>query len=168
MEEKDERMVVEEQLDEMMTPQVDGPVTEEDSDGAIQISNTVLSTLVKKYTLGVEGVLRFQNQSLMDGMLDILSKRAERSLTIETTDNGAVITVTVVMRFGVRIPQVAHEIQKILKTQIEELTGYTVSKVNVNVSDLEELPKEETKPQESNESQEANESGEVEAVEQEN
>lgn len=137
---------MEEEKQEVRFAQDELLVKESAEFGDIRISQSVLSAIVKKYTLDIDGVLRFQSQSLMDGMLDILSKRSsDRSIVIEQNDNGAVITVTVIIRFGVSIPVVAKEIQSTIKTQIEELTGYTVSKVNVNVCDLE-MPVE--KPQE--------------------
>jgi len=107
--------------------------------GDIQISQSVLNTIVRKFTLEVDGVIRFQSQSLMDGMLDILGKRSsDRSVVIEQGEDGnAIITLTLVMRFGVIIPAVAQKLQETIKSKVEELTGYKVSRVNVNVCDLE-------------------------------
>ena len=112
--------------------------------GDIQISQSVLNSIVRKFTLDVDGVVRFQSQSLMDGMLDILGKRSsDRSVVIDQSeDGGAIITLTLVMRFGVVIPAVAQELQNTIKSKVEELTGYKVARVNVNVCDLE-LPEEE-------------------------
>ena len=116
--------------------------------GDIQISQSVLNMIVRKYTLDVDGVIRFQSQSLMDGMLDILGKRSsDRSVVIEQGEDGsAIITLTLVMRFGVVIPAVAQELQNTIKAKVEELTGYKVSRVNVNVCDLE-LPVEKSEPE---------------------
>jgi len=113
-------------------------VAEEDDGGDIQISTAVIGQIVRTYVLGIDGVLRFKNQSLMDGMLDIFSKRsADRSLDIQLGDDGAVISLTLVLRFGVIIPDVAHQIQSIVREKVEALSGYRVSKVNVNIASLE-------------------------------
>lgn len=123
-----------------------GQVTVEDEGGSIQIADNVLRMIIRKFTLGVEGVVRFQNQSLMDGMFDILGKRSgEHGIELNVKDDGSsAVTVNVVLRFGVRIPDVAHEIQNVLRTNLEQLAGYSVTQVNVNVIDLEE---EEPKPE---------------------
>ena len=123
--------------------------------GDIQISQSVLNAIVRKFTLDVDGVVRFQSQSLMDGMLDILGKRSsDRSVVIDQSeDGGAIITLTLVMRFGVVIPAVAQELQNTIKSKVEELTGYKVSRVNVNVCDLE-LPVEEEEEEEKEEKEE--------------
>ena len=127
-------------------------VMEEDEGGVIQISDNVLRLIVRKFTLGVDGVVRFQNQSLMDGMFDILGKRSgDHGIVITLKEDGSAdITVSVVMRFGVSIPEVAHTVQSVLREKIEQLAGYSVSHVNVNVIDLEEVSEpepEEKKPE---------------------
>lgn len=120
-------------------------VMEEDEGGVIQISDNVLRLIVRKFTLGVDGVVRFQNQSLMDGMFDILGKRSgDHGIVITLKEDGSAdITVSVVMRFGVSIPEVAHTVQSVLREKIEQLAGYSVSHVNVNVIDLEEVSESE-------------------------
>lgn len=120
-------------------------VMEEDEGGVIQISDNVLRLIVRKFTLGVDGVVRFQNQSLMDGMFDILGKRSgDHGIVITLKEDGSAdITVSVVMRFGVSIPEVAHTVQSVLREKIEQLAGYSVSHVNVNVIDLEEVSEPE-------------------------
>ena len=127
-------------------------VMEEDEGGVIQISDNVLRLIVRKFTLGVDGVVRFQNQSLMDGMFDILGKRSgDHGIVITLKEDGSAdITVSVVMRFGVSIPELAHTVQSVLREKIEQLAGYSVSHVNVNVIDLEEVSEpepEEKKPE---------------------
>lgn len=115
------------------------PAEEGDS---LQISDAVLGNIIRRYTLEVDGVIRFRNQGLIDGVWDMISSRAsDRSMGVaKTPDGGIIITVTLVMRFGVRIHEVAKEVQTTLRSKIEELTGCVVKRINVNVSDLEEPP----------------------------
>lgn len=125
-------------------------ITEEDANGSIQISRDVMSAIVRKFTLKVPGVIRFQTQSLTDSMLDILGKRSsDRSIQIDIDENGADITVGLILEFGVEIPKVCHDLQDILRERLQTLTGMHVRKINVNVLDLEE-PEEvpEEKPEE--------------------
>ena len=131
-------------------------VKESAESGDIQISQSVLNTIVKKYTLDIDGIIRFQSQSLMDGMLDILGKRSsDRSVIIEQNeDKAAIITLTLVMRFGVVIPDVAQKLQNTIKSKVEELTGYKVARVNVNVCDLELPPPPPEKVEEEAEAKE--------------
>lgn len=116
------------------------PIYADDENGSIQISNNVIATIVRKYTLSVEGVVRFASQSIMDGLADILSRRSyERSIAIDLQEDGAIITLTLIMQFGAIIPEVAQEVQQLVKERVKELTGYEVIKVNINVAELEDF-----------------------------
>ena len=107
--------------------------------GIVQISNGVISAVVKKYTLEVPGVVRFQQQGMLDGLFDVLSKRPiDRSIELDLQESGAIITLTLILRFGVCIPEVCRCIQDTIKEKVETLTGYPVAKVNVNVVDLDD------------------------------
>ena len=126
-------------------------ITEEDANGTIQISRDVMSAIVRKFTLEVPGIIRFQTQSLTDSMLDILGKRSsDRSIQIDISESGADITVGLILEFGVEIPKICHNLQNILRERLETLTGMHVNKINVNILDLEEpeAKKEEQQPQE--------------------
>jgi uncharacterized alkaline shock family protein YloU len=95
---------------------------EETEGGTIKISENVIAAVVRKYTLEVDGVVRFASSMVID--LD------------EDTVN---ISVTLVFRFGVRIPDVAQAVQEVVRLRVEELTGKHVSRVNVLVHDLEDV-----------------------------
>ena len=110
-----------------------------DENGAIQVTNNVIATIVKKYIMTVDGVVRTAPQSLVDGFTSMLSRRSyESSISLELTEEGAIITLALVLRFGVSVPEVAKAVQDILMEKIPAIAGYQVSKVNVNVVDLED------------------------------
>ena len=112
------------------------PINSDEENGYIQISNNVIAAIVRKYTLGVEGVVRFASQSIMDGLADILSRRSyERSIAIDLQETGAEITLTLILQFGAIIPEA---VQTIVREKVKELTGYEVTKVNVNIAELED------------------------------
>ena len=159
---ENEKEVIE--VEPVATP-VDINVASDTDRGIVQISNGVISAVVKKYTLEVPGVVRFQQQGMLDGLFDVLSKRPiDRSIELDLQANGAIITLTLILRFGVCIPEVCQNIQETIKEKVESLTGYPVAKVNVNVVDLDdwdevkekkaakakeqEPPKEEKAPEE--------------------
>ena len=115
-----------------------------DEKGCVQISNNVVASIVRKYVLGVEGVVRTAPQGLVEGLANILGRKAvESSIGLELNEDGVVVTLALVLRFGCNVPAVAGEIKNVLFDKIPALTGYPVSKVNVNVIDLEEEEPEE-------------------------
>ena len=118
---------------------IDINVASDTDRGIVQISNGVISAVVKKYTLEVGGVVRFQQQGMLDGLFDVLSKRPiDRSIELDLQESGAIITLTLILQFGVCIPEVCRRIQDTIKEKVETLTGYPVAKVNVNVVDLDD------------------------------
>jgi len=110
-----------------------------DDKGTVQISNNVVATIVRKYVLAVEGVVRTAPQGLVEGLANILGRKGyESSIGLELGEEGAVITLALVLRFGCNVPAVSNEVKSVLFDKIPALTGYPVCKVNVNVVDLEE------------------------------
>ena len=118
------------------------PVCNNES-GCVKISNNVIAAIVRKYVLSVDGVVRTAPQGLVEGLANILGRKGyESSIGLELNEDGAVITLALVLRFGCNVPAVAKEIQDVLNDKIPSLTGYPVKKVNVNVIDLEEEEEE--------------------------
>ena len=110
-----------------------------DEQGDVQISNNVVASIVRKYVLAIDGVVRTAPQGLVEGLANIIGRRSyESSIGLELGEDGAVITLALVLRFGCNVPTVAKEIKNVLFDRIPALTGYPVSKVNVNVVDLED------------------------------
>ncbi|MBN2451198.1 MAG: Asp23/Gls24 family envelope stress response protein [Lentisphaeria bacterium] len=107
--------------------------------GAIQISENVIAAVVRKFTLEVDGVVRFAPGGIVGGIAGMIAKRNyESSMIIDLDEDAVNISVTLVMRFGVRIPEVAQAVQEIIRAKVEELTGKHVTRVNIQVQDLEE------------------------------
>lgn len=124
---------------QMVTPEMPETLPTEDDDGTgtIRISENVIEAIVRKYTLEVDGVLRFASGNFVDILRS--SRRGERHVVVSLEDEENVeVAVTIVVRFGVPIREVAEMVQNIIRSKIEELAGKQVSKVDVIVSDVEE------------------------------
>lgn len=108
--------------------------------GIVQISDNVLAAIVKKYAFTIDGVVRPAPQSLVDGITSMFSRKGyDSNMNFEMTDDGVIITLALIMRFGVNVPEISKEIQDILFAKIPALSGYPVSKVNINIVGLEEV-----------------------------
>ncbi|MBT3377765.1 MAG: Asp23/Gls24 family envelope stress response protein [Lentisphaerae bacterium] len=114
---------------------------EENEAGTIRISENVIAAVVRKYTLEVEGVIGFAGAGFVGGLTDMITRRHyEHSVTVDLDGEAVNISVTLVLEFGVRIPEVAQGVQETIRTRVEELTGKQVTKVEVIIQDLQELP----------------------------
>lgn len=126
-----------------LTPVTAGVAALEETDeqGTIRISENVIAAVVRKYVLAVGGVVRFASGGLVGGLADMLGRKShEGSVVVDIEKEAVSITVTLILEFGVRIPDVASTVQDVVREKVEELTGKHVAKVNVIVQDLEESP----------------------------
>jgi len=113
-------------------------VSEDGPDGGtIQISERVIAAVVRRFTLEVDGVVGFANAGLVGGLAGMIHKRNfESSLVVDLEEDFVNISVTLVLRFGVRIPDVAQMVQDVIRNRVGDLTGKQVMRVNVLVQDL--------------------------------
>ena len=93
--------------------------------GCIHISEDVLATLAGGAAMEVEGI---------GGMMSLATKKSSaRGVRIAVDEEGAVVDLYVMIRYGYPIPEVAEKIQSAVSTAIESMTGFTAKAVNVHV-----------------------------------
>ena len=122
------------------------PATAEQQ-GTVQVTSNVIAQIVKKNVLQVEGVARFAPKGMAD-IVNVFSSRSyDSSIGIEFTDGAVAVSIAVLAYIGTCLPKMAQEIQDKVRSQIVEVTGAAVSKVNVVIKDLvapdEVVPEEE-------------------------
>lgn len=108
--------------------------------GSLQISTEVIARIAKMATMEIEGV---QEVSAGGMMVRSLFGKAnlQRAVAVEMSDGVAELTVSMVVKYGTKIPPVCEKVQENVKTSIQNMTGITVSKVNIVVSGV--APEEE-------------------------
>ncbi len=107
---------------------------EEDSVGNIEIAPEVVSTIVGITTGEIEGVAGMHT-SLAGGIVDMLSvkKNPGKGVKVDIRDKNTVIDLYIIVEYGVRIPELAWEIQESVKSNVETMTGLNVEKVNIHI-----------------------------------
>lgn len=109
--------------------------------GNIKISDEVIATIATIAVSDVDGV-----HSLSGSFAgEIAEKLGKRAMTkgVKSSIEGDEITLdlNVVLKYGVRIPEIAWNIQENVKKSVESMTGMNVTKVNVRVVGIE-IPEE--------------------------
>lgn len=130
--------------DKQATPIIDAVPKEKDTgdDGidSIRISENVIASVTRKYVLEIDGVVRFHTGSIVSGLAEMIGRKSQDRSVVVTLDGDAVhIGVNLVLRFGVKVPEVASQVQETIRHQVEELTGKHVTGVRVTVQDLQEV-----------------------------
>lgn len=110
--------------------------------GNIKISEEVIITIASVAVSEIEGVSS-TGTGLVDEIARRLSKKPVASgIKAVITDDAVTVDINIVVKYGVKIPEVAWNVQDAIKKETELMTGLTVDKVNVRVVGID-IPAEE-------------------------
>lgn len=103
----------------------------------LNISEDVIGIIAGIAAAEVEGVSGM-TLGLVDGINQILgsNKKYSKGVKVELEGNEVVIDLYVIVKYGVKIPDVAFSIQNSVKTSVETMTGLNVKAVNINVQGI--------------------------------
>ena len=114
-----------------------------DQEGNVCISNEVVATIASIAAKSIDGVAGMFG-SLTGGFAELLGKKnPSKGVKVTITDKDVKIDMFVVVEYGVKIPDVAWEIQDKTKNEVEAMTGLNVVAVNVNVEGVNTTVKTE-------------------------
>ena len=102
--------------------------------GEVNIVPEVIATIISRTVISVEGVAGLATHS-KGGIGTLLgTKELEKGIKVDLKENKEVsTTISVILEYGSIIIQVAKEIQKKVKEELESKTGLKVIGVNINV-----------------------------------
>ncbi len=107
---------------------------EEQEIGNIKISVDVVSTIAgiaASQTKGVAGMY----SSFAGGIAEKLGakKSPSKGVKVDMAEKSVKIDLYIVVEYGVRIPELAWELQEDVKNNVETMTGLEVEKVNIHI-----------------------------------
>ena len=109
--------------------------------GQVKISNEVVATIAGLAALEVEGVET--NTTFTDKILK------NNGVKIQIEEEEVNLDITVVIEYGLSIPEIALKVQENVKNTVETMTGLKVSQVNIHAQGIsfkkEKVEKEEAK-----------------------
>ena len=106
----------------------------DNSGESIQIADDVVAIIAGKAVSEVNGVAGMAG-GFAGGISEVLSgkKNLSKGIKVDVKEKETTIDVSIIVEYGVRIPDVAFEIQNRVKKAVETMTGLNVSGVNVHV-----------------------------------
>ena len=115
--------------------------------GTIRVADEVVSIIAGLATTEVAGVADMSG-GIAGGIAEILGrKNFSKGVKVEVGEKEAAVDLYIIVKYGIRIPEVALAAQENVKRAIETMTGLTVVEVNVHVQGVG-FPEEEPKPEE--------------------
>lgn len=110
--------------------------------GSLRISTEVIAKIAKVAALEIEGiddvVLPAQNIRAKLGNL-----KQQKPALVEMKDDLAEITLHVKVAYGTKVNQVGEKAQANIKSAVQNMTGITVSRVNIVVDAISDAASEE-------------------------
>ena len=115
-------------------------------DTNLNISEDVIGIIAGLAASEVEGIAGM-TLGFVDGINQILggNKKYSKGVKIELEGKKVTIDLYVNVKYGVRIPDIAWDAQKAVKSAVENMTGLDVVAVNINVQGITFDKKEDTK-----------------------
>lgn len=120
-------------------------ISESTENNEIKIADDVVAVIAGVAVSEVPGVAEMAG-GFAGGITEVLSgkKNLAKGIKVEVSDKETKIDVNIIVEYGVRIPDVAFEIQNRVKKSVEDMTGFKVEEVNVHIQGVNtEVLKEE-------------------------
>ncbi|WP_202076712.1 Asp23/Gls24 family envelope stress response protein [Caldalkalibacillus salinus] len=101
--------------------------------GKVEIAPDVLEVIAGLAASEIDGVA-YMSGGFVGGIAERLGrKNLSRGVKVELGENHSVIEVSIIVDYGVRIPEVATAVQENVKSTVQNMTGLDVVEVNVHV-----------------------------------
>ncbi len=120
-----------------------------ENDENIKIANDVIASIAGVAVSEVPGVY-----GMAGGISEIFGKKGlAKGIKVDIGEKETKIDVNIIVDYGVRIPDVAFEIQNRVKKAVESMAGLNVASVNIHIQGInipEKRQEEEEKPEDTN------------------
>ena len=103
---------------------------ETDNIGTIKIANEVVAIIASLAASEIEGVASMSG-GVGSGIAEMLGHK--KGVKVETGDDECVVDLSVIVDYGISIPDVAENIQMNVKNAIESMTGLNAVEINIHV-----------------------------------
>ena len=116
------------------------------SEGSVKISDEVVGVISGIASTEVDGVIGLSG-GIAGGIAQLLGKKSlAKGIKVQTSEKDTSIDIHLIVAYGVRIPDIAQEVQEKVKTAVESMTGLKVAEVNVHIQGVsfqDEIKEEE-------------------------
>ena len=105
--------------------------------GRIEVSPRVVASIAGHAANECYGIVGMAAQGLRDGIAERLNRESlHRGVRIEAHEGGISIELFVIVQYGTRISEVAHNLMSAVRYDVERTLGLPVLEVNVNVQGI--------------------------------
>lgn len=108
------------------------------NNGQILISHEVIASIVGLSTMECYGVVGMAStKRLKDGVAELLKmENYDKGIVIRESEDGIAIDVHIIVSYGVKISEVAANVQQKVKFSLQQIVGVDVNEVNILIEDV--------------------------------
>ncbi len=122
-----------------MTSKTSTPLVQARQWGRIEVFPSAVAAIAGHAALRCYGIMGMAARGLRDGFAELLRREnVDRGVEVVEVDGGLAIDVFVIVQYGIRISEVAHNLQEAVRFEVERSVNVPVVKVNVNVQGVRE------------------------------
>ena len=101
--------------------------------GNVNIADEVISVIASLAASEVKGVSGMVG-GISGGIAELLGKKnLSKGVKLTANEDEVTVDLSIIVEYGVKIPDVAWELQKKVKNEVEAMTGLNVVGVNISV-----------------------------------
>lgn len=101
--------------------------------GSIKITEEVVAIIAGVAASEVKGVTGMSS-GIAGGIAEMLGrKNMSKGVKVEVGEKQAAIDLYIIVDYGIKIPDIAWDIQEKVKKQVEKMTGLSVIEVNIHI-----------------------------------
>jgi uncharacterized alkaline shock family protein YloU len=102
----------------------------------LRISEDVIAVIAAKVILSISGVHELSG-GIISGINNMLGKKLPtQGIKVDMSDGNILLEVYIEVDYGVKIPDIAWEIQDKVKKELESMTGLKVTTINVHIQGI--------------------------------
>jgi uncharacterized alkaline shock family protein YloU len=107
--------------------------------GRVEVFPSAVAAIAGHAALSCYGINGMAARGLRDGVAELLRREnVDRGVDVIEVNGGLAIDVFVIVQYGIRISEVAHNLQETVKFEVERSVNVPVVEVNVNVQGVRE------------------------------
>ncbi|MBR5539803.1 MAG: Asp23/Gls24 family envelope stress response protein [Clostridia bacterium] len=103
-------------------------------EGRCIISEEVIATIASTAAVEVPGVAGMAPR--IKDLRGLVGNAATKSVAVVNNESETIVDLYINLKAGVRIPEVAGQVQRVVKDEVQSMTGRPVTKVNVHIAGI--------------------------------
>lgn len=110
---------------------------EDDDKGSVQIADDVVAVIAGLAATEVKGVVAMAGNITNEIMSKVGRKNLSKGVKISVSGKSVKIALAIMMEYGYNIPGTCSKVQDRVKTAVENMTGLTVTDVDIRITSVE-------------------------------